>query len=252
MQSGIQLALSRGLQLGQSGQAVLGSRVALGEEHLASLQEKRFGVPTPPGMYNSLKFCARALLVGTALALVCCVPALADERPNIVVIWGMTFTDAYGQQSCTAGRAAFITGQSPLRTGLLKVGLPGAKEGLHREDVTLAELLKPLGHATGQFGENHLGDLDEHLPTNHGFDEFFGNLYHLNAEEEPENPDYFKREDLRKKFGPRGGIHSFAGGPITDTGPLTKKRMETIDREVLEKTFAFLDQRKKDNKQFFV
>ena len=156
------------------------------------------------------------------------------KTPNIdsIAREGALFTDWYGQQSCTAGRAAFITGQSPIRTGLTKVGLPGAPEGMKKEDPTIATLLKAQGYVTGQFGKNHLGDRDEMLPTAHGFDEFFGNLYHLNAEEEPENPDYFKNPALRKKFGPRGVIHSFADGRITDTGPLTKKRMETIDEEV--------------------
>jgi arylsulfatase A-like enzyme len=138
------------------------------------------------------------------------------KTPNIDKIGqdGMMFTDYYSQQSCTAGRSAFITGQSPYRTGLTKVGLPGAKEGLSGLDPTIAELLKNHGYATGQFGKNHLGDLDEHLPTNHGFDEFLGNLYHLNAEEEPEHPDYPKGDDFRKKFGPRGVMHSFADGKV--------------------------------------
>ena len=152
------------------------------------------------------------------------------KSPNIdrIANEGAMFTDWYGQQSCTAGRAAFITGQSPIRTGLTKVGLPGAKEGMSEKDPTLAGLLKNHGYATGQFGKNHLGDRDEHLPTNHGFDEFFGNLYHLNAEDEPENVDYPKDPEFRKKFGPRGVIHSFADGKVEDTGPLTKKRMETV------------------------
>ncbi len=132
------------------------------------------------------------------------------QTPNIdrIAQEGARFTDWYGQQSCTAGRAAFITGQSPIRTGLTKVGLPGADIGLRPEDPSIAEILKPLGYATGQFGKNHLGDKDEFLPTNHGFDEFFGNLYHLNAEEEPENPDYPKNPEFRKRFGPRGVIKS--------------------------------------------
>ncbi len=207
---------------------------------------------------------------------------MADKKPNILIIWGddigswnisynnrgmmgyrtpnidrignegVAFTDYYGQQSCTAGRAAFITGQNPLRTGLTKVGMPGADLGLRPEDPTIAEMLKPLGYATGQFGKNHLGDKDEFLPSNHGFDEFFGNLYHLNAEEEPELPDYPKDPAFRKKFGPRGVIHSFADGRIEDTGPLTKKRMETIDEEVTGKTLDFIDRAHKEGKPFFV
>ena len=176
------------------------------------------------------------------------------KTPNIdrIAKEGALFTDWYGQQSCTAGRAAFITGQSPIRTGLTKVGLPGAPEGLKKEDVTIAELLKPLGYVTGQFGKNHLGDRDEMLPTNHGFDEFFGNLYHLNAEEEPENADYPKDPAFRKKFGPRGVIHSYAGGKIEDTGPMTKKRMETVDEEVTAAALKFMDKAVKDGKPFFV
>ena len=194
---------------------------------------------------------------------------LKTDKPNILILWGddigwwnisynnrgqmgyrtpnidrignegATFTDYYGQQSCTAGRAAFITGQNPIRTGLTKVGMPGADVGLHAEDPTIAELLKPLGYATGQFGKNHLGDKDQFLPTLHGFDEFFGNLYHLNAEEEPEDADYPKDPAFKKRFGPRGVLHCWADGKggqkIEDTGPLTKKRMETIDEEVTER-----------------
>lgn len=165
------------------------------------------------------------------------------QTPNIdrIAREGMLFTDAYGEQSCTAGRSAFITGQSVFRTGLSKVGMPGADLGLRAEDPTIAELLKPLGYATGQFGKNHLGDKDEFLPTMHGFDEFFGNLYHLNAEEEPEHADYPSPQDFpnfREKYGPRGVIHSWANPDgtqrIEDTGPLTIKRMETIDDEILE------------------
>jgi arylsulfatase len=176
------------------------------------------------------------------------------KTPNIdsIANEGAMFTDWYGQQSCTAGRAAFITGQSPIRTGLTKVGLPGAPEGMRKEDPTIATLLKAQGYVTGQFGKNHLGDRDEMLPSAHGFDEFFGNLYHLNAEEEPENPDYPKNPEFKKKFGPRGVIHSFADGRITDTGPLTRKRMETIDEEVTAKALDFMERAKKADKPFFL
>jgi len=176
------------------------------------------------------------------------------KTPNIdsIAKQGAIFTDWYGQQSCTAGRAAFITGQSPIRTGLTKVGLPGAPEGMKKEDPTIATLLKAQGYVTGQFGKNHLGDADSTLPTNHGFDEFFGNLYHLNAEEEPENEDYPKNPEFKKKFGPRGVIHSFADGRVTDTGPLTKKRMETIDDEVMVKSLDFMERAKKADKPFFI
>ena len=180
------------------------------------------------------------------------------HTPNIDRIGneGMTFTDYYGQQSCTAGRAAFITGQNPIRTGLTKVGMPGADVGIRAEDPTIAELLKPLGYATGQFGKNHLGDKDEFLPTVHGFDEFFGNLYHLNAEEEPEDPDYPKDPAFKKQFGPRGVLHCLADGKggqkIDDTGPLTRKRMETIDDEVTDRALAFIDKCHKEGKPFFI
>ena len=207
--------------------------------------------------------------------------AQKQDKPNILVIWGddigwsnpsiynrgmmgyktpnidkigndgILFTDYYSQQSCTAGRAAFITGQSPYRTGLTKVGLPGAKEGLSGLDPTIAELLKNHGYMTGQFGKNHLGDRDEHLPTNHGFDEFLGNLYHLNAEEEPENADYPQDPEFRKKFGPRGVISSSSDGRIEDTGPLTKKRMETVDQETKEAAIAFMKKSHADGKPFF-
>src|SRR5271170_1430319 len=175
------------------------------------------------------------------------------RTPNIdrVANEGVAFTDYYAQQSCTAGRAAFITGQNPIRTGLTKVGMPGADVGLHAEDPTIAELLKPLGYATGQFGKNHLGDKDEFLPTKHGFDEFFGNLYHLNAEEEPENPDYPKDPEFLKRFGPRGVIHSYADGKTEDTGPLTKKRMETVDEEFVAAALDFMDRQHKADKPFF-
>ena len=180
------------------------------------------------------------------------------RTPNIDRIGneGASFTDYYGQQSCTAGRAAFITGQNPIRTGLTKVGMPGADVGIRAEDPTIAELLKPLGYATGQFGKNHLGDKDEFLPTAHGFDEFFGNLYHLNAEEEPEDPDYPKDPAFKKRFGPRGVLHSWADGKggqkIEDTGPLTKKRMETIDDEVTEHALGFIERAHKEGRPFFL
>jgi arylsulfatase len=210
---------------------------------------------------------------------------MAAKKPNILIIWGddigwfnisaynhgimgyrtpnidriakegALFTDWYGQQSCTAGRAAFITGQTPIRTGLTKVGLPGAKLGLQPEDPTIAELLKPHGYTCGQFGKNHLGDRDEFLPTVHGFDEFFGNLYHLNAEEEPENPDYPKDPAFKKRFGPRGVLHAFADGKggqkIEDTGPLNRKRMETIDMEVSKFAIDFIERNAKADKPFF-
>lgn len=220
--------------------------------------------------------------VSAALFALAAAAAQAQSKPNVLVIWGddigqfnisaynrgmmgyrtpnidsiaaegALFTDWYGQQSCTAGRAAFITGQSPIRTGLTKVGLPGAPEGMTRQDPTIATLLGAQGYMTGQFGKNHLGDRDEMLPTAHGFDEFFGNLYHLNAEEEPENPDYPKSPEFRKRFGPRGVIHSFADGRITDTGPLTRKRMETIDDEVMAKSLDFMQRAKAANKPFFL
>ncbi|MGF1807913.1 sulfatase-like hydrolase/transferase, partial [Aliivibrio sifiae] len=178
---------------------------------------------------------------------------LGYQTPNIDSIAndGALFTSYYGQQSCTAGRSAFITGQMPIRTGLTKVGMPGAKQGLQAEDITLAQTLKDLGYSTGQFGKNHLGDNDDMLPTNHGFDEFFGNLYHLNAEEEPENPDYPKDPNFRKDFGPRGVIHSYADGKIEDTGPLTRKRMETVDEETLDAAVNFMTKAVKADKPFF-
>src|SRR4051794_18218058 len=180
------------------------------------------------------------------------------RTPNIdrIATEGVTFTDYYAQQSCTAGRACFITGQNPIRTGLTKVGMPGATVGLQKEDPTIAELLKPLGYATGQFGKNHLGDRDEFLPTVHGFDEFFGNLYHLNAEEEPELPDYPKDPEFRKKFGPRGVLHSLSDGKggqtVVDTGPLTKKRMETIDEEITDRALAWMEKQAKEEQPFFL
>jgi len=173
--------------------------------------------------------------------------------PNIdrIANEGMKFTDYYAEQSCTAGRSTFITGQCTLRTGLSKVGIPGATVGLQPRDATIAELLKPMGYATGQFGKNHLGDRDEFLPTNHGFDEFFGNLYHLNAEEEPEARTYPADPEYRKKFGPRGVIKSSADGKIEDSGPLTRKRMETIDDETSAAAIDFMQRQVKANKPFF-
>ncbi len=211
------------------------------------------------------------------------------DKPNILVIWGddigitnlscytdglmgyrtpnidriakegMRFTDSYGEQSCTAGRASFITGQCGLRTGLTKVGLPGAAQGMRAENPNIPELLKPLGYATGQFGKNYFGDRDEHLPTMHGFDEFFGNLYHLNAEEEPELRDYPNEKDypeFRKKYGPRGVLHCWADGKggqkIENTGPLTKKRMETVDEEFLAAASEFIKKQDGASKPFFM
>jgi len=179
------------------------------------------------------------------------------RTPNIdrIADEGIRFTDYYGEQSCTAGRSAFITGQSVFRTGLSKVGFPGGDLGLQAEDPTIAELLKPLGYATGQFGKNHLGDKDEFLPSNHGFDEFFGNLYHLNAEEEPEHPDYPSEEDFpnfRKNFGPRGVVRSYADGRIEDTGPLTKKRMETCDDEFRDAALEFIDRKTSEGTPWFL
>jgi arylsulfatase A-like enzyme len=180
------------------------------------------------------------------------------RTPNIdrVAAEGVLFTDYYAEQSCTAGRAAFITGQNPYRTGLTKVGLPGAPLGLQAQDPTIATALKAQGYATGQFGKNHLGDRDEHLPTMHGFDEFFGNLYHLNAEEEPELPDYPKDPEFRKKFGPRGVLHTWANGDgtqrIEDTGPLTKKRMETCDGEFRDAAVDFIQRQHEAETPFFV
>jgi arylsulfatase A-like enzyme len=232
------------------------------------------------------------VMAGVAALAVSAGPASAQaaaagaKKPNILVIWGddignqnishnsrglmgyqtpnidriakegVGFTDYYAQQSCTAGRAAFIGGSVPLRNGMLKVGLPGAKEGWQKTDVTMATVLKAQGYATGQFGKNHQGDRDEHLPTMHGFDEFFGNLYHLNAQEEPENLDYPKNPEFLKKFGPRGVIHSWADGKggqkIEDTGPLNKKRMETVDDETIEAAKVFITAQAKAGKPFFV
>ncbi|MCV6824522.1 MULTISPECIES: arylsulfatase [Halocynthiibacter] len=176
------------------------------------------------------------------------------RTPNIdsIAQEGIMFTDYYAEQSCTAGRSTFITGQSTLRTGLSKVGLPGADIGLREDDVTMAAAFKDLGYATGQFGKNHLGDKDEFLPTAHGFDEFFGNLYHLNAEEEPENFNYPTDPAFREQFGPRGVIRSSADGEIEDTGPLTKKRMETVDEETSAAAIDFMQRQVEQGKPFFV
>jgi arylsulfatase A-like enzyme len=227
-----------------------------------------------------------SVVIGMFFTMLMSSNVLAASKPNIVIIWGddigqsnvsaytkgvmgyqtpnidsianqgMIFTDYYAEQSCTAGRSAFITGQSVFRTGLSKVGLPGAELGMRKEDPTIAELLKPLGYATGQFGKNHLGDKDEMLPSNHGFDEFYGNLYHLNAEEEPELPDYPKDPEFKKKYGPRGVIHSFAPEngkqKIIDTGALTKKRMETIDDDVAARATEFIEIQHKAGKPVFV
>ena len=235
---------------------------------------------------------AITILVGVLIVGVGNVAAAEQTKPNILVLWGddigqsnisaythglvgyktpnidrladegLTFTDYYAEQSCTAGRASFITGQSVFRTGLSKVGLPGAELGMRTEEPTIAALLKAQGYATGQFGKNHLGDRDEHLPTNHGFDEFYGNLYHLNAEEEPENEDYpgdVKLPDgktFREKFGPRGVIHSWAlpngKQKIEDTGPLTKKRMETVDDETTDRAIEFIKEATAAGKPWFV
>ncbi len=176
------------------------------------------------------------------------------RTPNIdrIAAEGAIFTDSYGQQSCTAGRASFILGQEPFRTGLLTIGMPGDPHGIADWMPTIADVLKTKGYATGQFGKNHLGDQDQHLPANHGFDEFFGNLYHLNAEEEPEGYFYPKDPAFRKKYGPRGVIRSHADGRIEDTGPLNTKRMETIDEEFLAAATDFIDRQHKADKPFFV
>jgi arylsulfatase A-like enzyme len=177
------------------------------------------------------------------------------KTPNIdrIAREGTMFTDYYAENSCTAGRSSFITGQTPKRTGLSKVGIPGATVGLQERDITIAQALKPLGYATAQFGKNHLGDRDEYLPTNHGFDEFFGNLYHLNAEEEPEQPAWPKDDPvLLKTYSPRGVIKSSADGKIEDSGPLTKKRMETIDDETSGACVDFIQRQVKASKPFFV
>ena len=237
----------------------------------------------------SLKSMLRLKAVAvTALFALSAAATAQEDKPNILVIWGddvgqsnisaytmglmgyqtpnidriakegMIFTDYYGEQSCTAGRSSYIMGQSVFRTGLSKVGLPGAELGMQEEDPTIAGLLKAQGYATGQFGKNHLGDRDEHLPTNHGFDEFFGNLYHLNAEEEPENYDYPgdaimpDGRTFRETFGPRGVIKSSADGTIEDTGPLTKKRMETVDDETVAAAIDFIQRKEAEGVPWFV
>jgi len=228
-----------------------------------------------------MKFTLTRLLFMLGALLAIALPAQAADKPNILVIWGddigitnisaygdgimgyrtpnidrianegVRFLDYYGDQSCTAGRSSFITGQSGLRTGLTKVGLPGSDMGIQDRDVTIAEVLKSQGYATGQFGKNHFGDKDKFLPTNHGFDEFLGNLYHLNAEEEPEDPDYPKDPRFREKFGPRGVIRSYADGRIEDTGPLTRKRMETADEEFIAAARSFIERQVQADKPFF-
>ncbi|MEM8867704.1 MAG: arylsulfatase [Verrucomicrobiota bacterium] len=231
-------------------------------------------------MINLFKTLVRYIVI--AAALVAANATAETEKPNILVIWGddiglwnisaynqgmmgyktpnidriadegALFTDWYSQQSCTAGRAAFILGQHPFRTGLLTIGMPGAKQGIQPNQPTIAELLKGQGYTSGQFGKNHLGDRDEHLPTNHGFDEFFGNLYHLNAEEEPETYYYPKDPEFHKKYGPRGVIHSYSDGKMEDTGPLTRKRMETADDEFTDAAIDFIDRAHAAGKPFFV
>ncbi len=223
---------------------------------------------------------ARHLIAGIAVLVTGM--ANAQDRPNILVIWGddigvhnvsaynhgmrgyktpnidrlanegAMFTHAYAQQSCTAGRASFILGQHPFRTGLLTIGMPGSDHGIPDWAPTMADLLKEQGYTTAQFGKNHLGDQDKHLPTAHGFDEFFGNLYHLNAEEEPESYYYPKDPAFRERFGPRGVIHSYADGRIEDTGPMTRKRMETADEEFMAASLDFIDRAHRDGKPFFV
>ena len=248
-------------------------------------------------MRHFFRKCLPALTIVAVVCLLTQVVSAQEKRPNIVVIWGddigesnisayslglmgyktpnidriaregMIFTDMYADQSCTAGRSSFITGQCTIRTGLSKVGMPGAPQGLQAADVTIASLLKDKGYATGQFGKNHLGDRNEYLPTLHGFDEFYGNLYHLNAEEEPEQADYPKNPQFLKRFGPRGVLDCKASDVddptvdprfgkvgkqiIKDTGPLNKKRMETIDDDVANRAVEFISRQAKSGKPFF-
>ena len=235
-----------------------------------------------------------ALFVNVAMGVAYASP----EKPNIVVIWGddiglsnlsiysrgimgyrtpnidrignegVLFTDHYAEPSCTAGRAAFVTGMYPIRSGMTTVGTVGSPLGMQAQDATIAEVLKSQGYTTGQFGKNHLGDRNEHLPTIHGFDEFFGNLYHLNTEEEPEDEDFPRDPEFKKKHGPRGVLHCYASNifdetedprfgkvgkqKCKDTGPLTRKRMETVDEEFIKASFEFMDKAKSEGKPFFV
>src|SRR5271155_715812 len=259
------------------------SRISRLRDHRTSVAAAETGARIPVGAwYAPVSAGARVRGIGVSTAK----GQPVSDKPNVLIIWGddigqsnlscyskglmgyrtpnidrvaaegVLFTDYYAEQSCTAGRAAFITGQNPYRTGLTKVGLPGAPLGLQAQDPTIATALKAQGYATGQFGKNHLGDRDEHLPTMHGFDEFFGNLYHLNAEEEPELPDYPKDPQFRKKFGPRGVLHTWANGDGTqrmkDTGPLTKKRMETCDGEFRDAAVDFIRRQHEAETPFFV
>jgi arylsulfatase A-like enzyme len=282
-------ALALGIGLGYaaaSGKLRFGGHVDAATTTVAGATTGVSGEPAVPACCTNPTSKAGALALAKHNSLVYEKTERSGKKPNILILWGddigwfnlsaynrgmmgyktpnidriahegALFTDWYGQQSCTAGRSCFITGQVGFRTGLLKVGLPGAKEGLQARDVTIAELLKAQGYLTGQFGKNHLGDLDEHLPTAHGFDEFFGSLYHLNAEEEFENPDYFKDPAMIKRFQTRGVLHCWANADgtqkIVPTGPLGKKRMETIDEEVTKETLRFMTDAKTADKPFFI
>ena len=287
--------------LGVAAGAVLGfATAATGNRSLAASAAETPQLPTPSMSPSCEPGATKADLLALAVhnKNVAAAARESGKKPNICVIWGddigqsnisaytmglmgyrspnidriaregMIFTDYYGDQSCTAGRSSFITGQHVLRTGLSKVGLPGATLGLRKEDPTIAGLLKPHGYATGQFGKNHLGDRNEFLPTVHGFDEFYGNLYHLNAEEEPELPDYPKDPEFRAKYGPRGVLDCKATDQedttvdprfgtvgkqtIKDTGPLTRKRMETVDDDIAGRAAEFIQQQAKADKPFFV